>query len=61
MLLFDFKNLGFTLYRGFIVDGTTNARFFWSNGCLQRSFVLATGGSSTDFFNKSIRANPKND
>jgi len=54
-------NLRFTLYNGFIVDGTTNALFFWSNGCLQRSFVLATGGSSTDFFNKSIKANPKND
>jgi len=54
-------NLSFTLYKGFISDGTTNARFFWSNGCLQRSFVLAIGESSTDFFNKSIKANPKND
>jgi len=52
-------NLSYTLYNGFISDGTTNARFFWSNGCLQRSFVLANGGSSTDFFNKSIKANPK--
>lgn len=49
----------FTLYNGFTADGTTNARFFWSNGCLQRSFVLAIGESSTDFCNKSIRANPK--
>lgn len=42
----------FTLYRGFISNGTANASFY--------SFVLAIGGSSTYFWKKTIKENPEN-